>query len=394
MASVTALKTTSSSSVNNERRPLVKKAQTYRQPEKNAQAVVQATNWLKAANIAVKPSQMSGSDLVVRSKAGKDIEIKVATSESEPRPAIPHLMVLASELTNRSKARALAAFHSITSATGHGTPLPINRGTAPEKKLHFDDNFELVAMRHSEFRKVPNPSAEDLAHFEKVIAKAVSRFLYINGKICRRHGLGFDDLRTYAQVWTCNYLGLYFVPNPTQNDNERKLYAHLVQRFHNFLEVLLKKERNCIPDSQTAFISQTGTPYQGRLKDRAGSVMGEFDADMSFEDVREAEMEAEVDAMAELPDIDLDFISISASDEAEEAVREQKVTDAKRRKLAQKALAEQLGSMDHDTLVAVLTQASTSTFISPDARDEAKKQLRFHRESCASCAAEASEGVN
>jgi hypothetical protein len=97
-----------------------------------------------------------------------------------------------------------------------------------------------------------------------VVSKAVNRFLYINTKICRRHGLEFEDLKTYAQIWTCNYLGLYKVANPTNNDNERKLYAHLCQRFGNFVEVLLKKERSCIPDPQTTSVALLGKPYEAR----------------------------------------------------------------------------------------------------------------------------------
>lgn len=395
MAFVTALNTAAPSSLNNEKAHTVNKS--YVKEAKNAKALVQATSWLKAANIPVKPSTTPGCDLTIQTKAGKSIEIKVAVDSAEPRPAAEHLLVLAADLTHRNKSKALETFHSITSGAGYGTPSPINRGEDPTKKMHFDDNFELVAMRHKEFRKVPNPTADELAHFDKVISKAVSRFVFINTKICRRHGLGFDDLKTYAQIWTCNYLGLYKVANPTNNDNERKLYTHLCQRFSNFIEVLLKKERNCLPDSQTAHIAQTGTPYQGRAKTRLAAVIDA--AELSFEEVMEAQQEEEVEpqdlAEAEIiPDgFTLFTLPESAQSSADDEEREQKITDAKRRKLAQKQLAEEFSKLDHDTLITTLEAVAINTHLCYDARAEAKKQLRLHREACTSCA-EVREGVN
>jgi hypothetical protein len=350
----------------------------YVKEPKNAKALTQVGNWLKAAAIQARPSSTPGCDLTVKTADGRDLEIKVALGPSDERPAAEHLFVLASELAHRTKAVAVRAFHSITEAAGHGRPLPINRGVDPAKKLSFEDNFELVAMRHKEFRKVPNPTAEELKAFDKVIGKAVSRFLYINTKICRRHGLEFDDLKTYAQIWTCNYLGLYKVANPTNNDNERKLYAHLCQRFGNFVEVLLKKERSCIPDPQTTSVALLGRPYNGPSFSGTGRRL--FQQEQGLDEGVEFEAEPEHEEPAIDPDVYTD--EQTAADEEE---KEQTVTDAKRRKLAQGLLRAEFSKLDHETLTYLLTEASENPALCPDARSEAKKQLRLHKASCGSC---------
>jgi hypothetical protein len=392
MSHLTAAEPTKSSITNNEKSPAVTKIKSgtaYKKQPKNATATNQITNWLKAVSVAVKPSTTPGSDLVVTNKAGQEVEIKVGVSADDARPAVEHLFVLAKELTHRNKGIALKAFHSVTEAIGFGSPKPIDRGAILDKKAHFDDSFELVAMRHAEFRKVPNPSTEDYAAYEKVISKAVNRFLYINTKICRRHGLDFGDLKTYAQIWTANFLGLYKVADPQNNDNERKLYAHLCQRFGNFVEVLLKKERSCIPDLQTTSVALFGRPYEA--PSTTGSRAGQLYWDEGDHEALEV---SEADAEATFAETTYAELSVPASSDyslVEEEEQEQKVSDAKRRTLAQKALKAEFAKLDHDTLVTLLTEAVGNGALCFDARTEARKQLRLHTAGCASCAAKIQE---
>lgn len=361
----------------------------------NARALTQMTAWLKAAAIPVKASKTAGCDLVVTNANGQDVELKVGLSFDDKRPAKDHLFVLACEVTSRHAPTALRAFQSVTVATGYGAPQPVDRGQAPAKKLSYEDNFELVAMRHQEFRKVPNPSKAELAKYDRVINKAISRFMYINSKICKRHLLGFEDLKTYAQVWTCNYLGLYKVANPTNNDNEKKLYAHLCQRFSNFVDVFLKKERNCVPDAETLSIALFGRPVEtAKARTARNAALGyeDFDADRPVEEEEEL---PEADQMDEI----LEYATVAAMDatiafmlnpdeplEDKEEVEAQ-ISDAKRRKMAQAQLKAEFAKLPHDRLIEILTEASENEYLCYDARMEARKQLRLHVKSCEHCEA-------
>jgi hypothetical protein len=262
------------------------------------------------------------------------------------------------------------------------TRKPVYRGEEPTKKLHYNDNFELVAMRHREFRKVPNPTTADYVRYDRVIKKAVARFLYINTKVCRRHMLQFEDLLTYAQVWTANYLGLYRVTetDSTNSDNERKLYVHLCQRFLNFLELLFRKERNCITTPDVASIALWGRPFETK-KTHAAS-------DPDYDDTPTEEAGAE-DVIPEVEgntiEDELLVARLMPEEESEAEQREARLTEAKRRKAAKETLQAALDAMSHDKLIATLTEAAENTFICYDAQIEARKQLRIHRQNCAEC---------
>jgi hypothetical protein len=136
---------------------VTKKITGYQKEAKNAKALTQVKSWLKAALINVGKPSIEGCDLSVQKADGGVMDIKVGITAADSRPAADHLFVLASELAHRAKPVAIRAFHAITEAAGYGKPLPINRGVDPVKKLSFEDNFELVGMRHKEFRKVPEP---------------------------------------------------------------------------------------------------------------------------------------------------------------------------------------------------------------------------------------------
>lgn len=356
----------------------------YRKEAKNARALVQVSAWLKAVNVAVVPSEEPGCDLTVQSRGGGSVQVVVAMTAGEARGAQEAIVVLAKELTSKHSSVALKAFHTITEAAGFGSPLPIDRGPEPKKKLHFDDNFELVSMRHKEFRRVPNPTDADLKYFSKVIAKAVGRFMYINQVICRRHLVQFEDLQTYAQVWTCNYLGLYSVANPTVNDNERKLYAYLCQRFAEFASMLVKKERNCLPDPETTAITFTGKTY-GEVRQRSLKRVSDEPAD--FEPLENAEDVMELGST----EIDTDLGTEETVETVDQEEKAAKSADLKRRKLAQSTLSTELGKLEHSVLIETLDGAHKNPNLCYDARKEAQKQLRLHKAGCSVCIAAAAK---
>lgn len=362
---------------------------TYEKEAPNSKALNQLGEWLNAVKVQVEPSSTPGCDLVATS-GEKKIEIKVGSTALDDRPAVEHLFLLSSQVTHRVKEISIRQFHRITEALDLGTPLPIDRGEDPSRKLHFEGNFELVAMRHKEFRKVGNPDPEELVKYSPVIKKAVSRAVYINAKIFKRHGIEFEDLMTYAQIWTCNYLGLYKVRKPTNNDNERKLYAHLCQRALNFIEVLLKKERNCIPDVSTASIALFGMPFEDSSTRTANRLYNDdFGlSSPSSEDAFEEATGLEEASAAELYSPDAETLMTADYNPADHKVIDDKAQaklEAKRRRLAQKALAQELSKLPHEVMIAKLEEARDNTHLCFDARSEARKQLRIHRSSCTCC---------
>ena len=57
-----------------------------------------------------------------------------------------------------------------------------------------------------------------------------------------------EDLTTYAQMWCCNFIGLYEDSTKTDQDNRKILFVHLKQRFLELLNYSLRRAKNCKPD--------------------------------------------------------------------------------------------------------------------------------------------------
>lgn len=350
---------------NNEARMGSKKVKSYEKEQKNARALCQASSWLEAVGIDHRRSQTPGLDLILVKADGSEVEVKVAASAEEPRPASEHVFVVAADVTSRHLEVALKTFHVMTEAAGFGSPMPVDRGQAPEAKLHYGDNFELVSMRHNEFRRVPNPETGHLLQYKPVMEKACYRFVNMNPDTCRRHCLQIEDLMTYAMVWTTNYIGLYEVANPTNNDNERKLSRHLKQRFSEFADMIRKKERNCIPSADAASVAMAGVPVRAVIQSDAGDGDGGCHYELAVDPFTEEE-------------IDSDYVRRhNELGNLEDAVG--------RRSAAATVLAKNLNKLPHDRLLEVLQGAADNQALCPDTKAEAARQLRLHRRNCETC---------
>lgn len=313
----------------------------YSIPPKNARAVCQIRTWLTAAGISYRPSKAPGHDLTIVKSDGQELELAV-TSDPATTPN-DALVVLASIVTNRKIRLAVDAFHEITEAAGYGRPEPMDRGPLPPKKLNFHNDFELVSMRHSEFRRVPNPTTADMKHYKGVIERTAWAFLRSNHELCVGHGLEIGDLITYAQVWTCNYLGLYVVPSPTNNDNEKLLHCHLMQRFSNFRDLLYQKGRGIFVTPEDVHIATGSTAFTAP---------------------------------------DTATLAFDVSDEVDEAYRARHCEldvsdDDSRRRSAAALLDSHLNKLTHEQKVATLSQVVESQFVNYDAKREASRRLRL-----------------
>lgn len=311
----------------------------------------QLKSWLTAVGIRF---QDSTSGLVVTSKDGASIPVSVVVKGSPVAPgAIP---VQAEAFTARDLKTSLSAFGSLQEALGYTPPkVPVDRGPIPSRKADFSDDFELVVMRHMDFRRSPNPTSAELKSFKLVIDKAVWWFYKKNVSMCADMGLEIEDLRSYGMQWTCNYLGLYRSELGRAED-EKNLCQFLKQRFIEFREQLDRKARNVLPMLDDAYIAMHGRPYEYTNK-------GEwFSTDPEADNVWEIPTAPEGDA-----------------------------TPTKRERTKKSAVATlnaRLAELPHDQLVSTLSEAVTNDRIHQDARRAASKKLQDHARKCTQCSKE------
>lgn len=316
----------------------------------------QLKTWLTAVGI---PFEDNTAGLIVTNKEGKRIHLCVASGNADVTGC--ELVVNGPDLTNRNLKKSLETFAALQTSLGYEPKLPVDRGQIPTHKAHYGKDFELVAMRHSEFRRAPNPPATKMAEYEDVISKAVWKFYRKNTQTCMDHVMGVDDLRTYAQIWSCNYIALYEVKDAPLIDRERFLAQYLGQRFYEFRHQLDKKGRNTLPMLDDAFIATHGRPYDYSNKD------GWFTS----------EEEDPVDLLGAVPE---------QEEEGVVRLKERTFADRERgRKESATFLDEHLAEMDHDAMVEILASAVENDRIHDDARREASKRLRAHAMSCKKC---------
>lgn len=303
-------------------------------------------SWSKAVGIESGVSEKKGINLTLKGKDGKPLDVVISDGETPTIDGSRVIVVKTDEVLSCDLSVALAAFHAITEAAGFGKPVPVNRGEEPKgRRLNQTDDFDLIALRHKEFRAAPNLKAEDYKPFEMVIQSACRAFYRKNYYACKEMMLEVDDLRTYALGWTTNYLHKYNLLSGTQDENRKLLRTHLRQRFAEFAKNLHAKKADCIPTQETYHICT------------AGNVDGEVDDTVPMDD---------------------------------DYTKRHKVLDTRnaqaRRVSARKLLADSLAALPHDEMVEKLSYVALNpSFQNLDAVDEAKYMLEEHRKTCPVC---------
>lgn len=306
--------------------------------------------WLRAVQIPFRVGTVTESDVVVKSRAGQEVGVSIREGGK-----IAALYMNATDLTHRSVKRAVAAFANLQTELGYKPQSPVNRGEGPEGKAHYADEPELVMLKHTELRRAPNPTPEQLRQYVPTVDKATWRFLRSNSQLCADNMYGFDDLKIYAMMWTVNYIGLYEIDGADENENEKLLFSYLSQRFTGELRgTLLKKQRSVLPMLDEAFIGTRGRTYDyGNKAAWEGEEVVLEDGD------------------------DREYVSRHCHLDT--------TTSSTRKASAAKLLLEQLGNLPHDSLVEVLQTAAGNDRIDMDARKEAARRLKEHVVQCQDC---------
>lgn len=242
------------------------------------------------------------------------------------------------------------------------------RGPAPTAKARCRDEFDLVAFRHMEFRKVDNPDPERLKYYESTITSTSAAFYRKCKNLCADSMIEVEDLKSYARIWTCNYIGLYQLPDDSDSQNIKLLRAYLSQRFNELRKLLWKKGRNIFVHYDEAHIAMCGTPYspENRICDYAPP----------------DELGIGDNYYRTLPSEDPEVV------DKEYVVKKRGYTSnsvEKRKALASKTLQENLDKLGHDRMVEILTEAGENLRIHPDAKKHAIEKLRVHTEECEKC---------
>lgn len=368
------------------------KAVTHRFPKKNAVAVNILRSWLSAVGVPVRVSDTPGFDLTVGDRTGNEVEVMVAVKDDEALPG-PGVQVVAGAFTGRQEQRALAAFHKVTAATGWGTPRPLDRGagvpineeTGNPRKLFYQNEEFLVAIRHNEFRRSPNPPVARWRQYQNAMNWVVWRFYYKNIDLCQRQKMDFEDVMQYARCFMVNFCSRYERATTTnaayklKAANEGLFMEYLRQRLSGLHQIMVKKDRRNVPD-EDAVRRAFGSDAMKCHPSPADAYQLALDHPKELAEVRaiwRGEKEGEIPALFTEEPVDQAYLARNCELDT--------TTFAARRSSARTKLAELLGKLPHERLLAVLQGAATDTEQDFVVRKEAHRQLRTHAKSCKLC---------
>ena len=213
--------------------------------------------WLEAADI---PFNIRGPylEITMATPPGMERDLKVEiTDENAGRFTAP-------------LEKSLPAFWELTERAGYGKPEVIDRGEAPAG-VRFNDDPELVAMRHREFRQVANLPAHVYQDpdYQRIISWYCGRFYRSNLRLCQCAGYDVDDIKTYAWLYLTNFYGRWRHLDKGVHDdkgygNGKMFCSYLQQRLYSDLKpLLIRKSRNIVIDAETA---ELGTNVEFRAQ--------------------------------------------------------------------------------------------------------------------------------
>ena len=198
---------------------------------KQHRAVTSATSWLSSAGAEVTVEKDS---IKARGPAGSvsipsdSLDLRILES---PEMAVKFLSGVASEI---------------------GVSIKASRDSATSTRaLSFTD----AAIRHQEFRRVPNPNRAELERYLKIVAPVVRTSFTQSESTWRAAGLLEEDLISYASVWTVTFLGLYERKDKKSSDNRHVFVRYLRQRLGNLRESMTAK-RNAPVTVEAAMVGQ------------------------------------------------------------------------------------------------------------------------------------------
>lgn len=370
-----------------------KKNKAYTQTTSRDTAVITLRSWLTAVGIPNKKSALRGSDITVTTKDGGTLEVLVQLGRQE-RPEAPAgaVVVRAEELRcarlsethlkNRSRSPlqiAFDAFHAVTEKAGYGRPAPFDRGNEPDRMFSWEEDGFLVPLRHTEFRRAPNPSPAKYAQYKDILDRAAYMFYGQNERLCERQVTSRDDIKSFAYFCLVGFCAHYERPEPIGDENERLLTAYLKQRLAELRKSWLTKFMAQVDDVPLVVHNYGGTfdpsSARGEREEVLESVTNIDELDLSHRENRFVDADVELDG-----DFALDNV---ASDEGHRLVSEAEEEEHQNR--AKVRLQKALAAMPHDQLVQTLNAVINDENQGREARKMATRQLMLHSRRCPKC---------
>lgn len=280
-------------------------------------ASTQLKSWLKAVGI---PFMDQNSYILVTKKDATQVPLCFTSDFIQD----DRILINTNQIVNKKIQESLNFFLELQEKLGYEPKSPINRGPLP---VGNSNDFNLVALRHHDLHKCPNPDPKKLKYYLPVINIAVDKFVRDNIRVLTDNSMDAEDVFSYANMWTINFIGLFELPARGDDQNKRLLMEYLKQRLCDFNQMLYRTQ------NMTHFLGDTYLANNGH---------------------------------SEEPDGIEDELELGKKESAA-------LLDAK------------LNDLGHDEMVQTLIGVIKNQYSQLDAQKEAYKRLKAHSLICAPC---------
>lgn len=359
--------------------------------KKNLVAVNVVRSWLRSLDIPVREGGRPGVDMVVTHADGTDLPVAIAVDEFCPVPE-GGVRVMARCVVGRREQDALAAFDQIVEASGRspqrpfreGPERPLNEQGNPRKLIYRDEEF-LVAIRHNEFRRTPNPPHDRWEKYRRAMHWISRSFFFKNYELCRRQLMDLEDVLQYARCLMVNFCSRYERVSyegdrwDLQTVNDGLFMQYLRQRFTGLYQILEKREVSTLPSSGAVeTILGVNAMDHHPCPDEVYQLALDNPAELAeARAVWRGEKDGEIPDIFLRGSVDQDYVARKCELDTS--------TPEARRKSAKTKLGELLGKMPHDEMMQVLTGVATDPAQDFSARQEAFRQIKKHAKGCSLC---------
>ncbi len=263
-------------------------------------------------------------------------------------------------------------FNELQVVLGYTPKIPVDRGECASNVRHNGSYGEDTVFRHREFRRSPNPTAEDFARYESVIKNAIRIFMLRWPRLVHTMGMEDADLRQYCLIWVTNFIGLYERPNLSMEENSSLCYKYISQRLCELKNWLEKRGKNSL-------LTKPGSAHKQIYVNEDGEM---FDGDAMGGDLMDTIMDPE-------RYIAYPFVFSDPPDDYQYRARHAlyaSYTDPNdRRNAASQVLNQLLKGLSHEKYVESLSETALNSCCDIEARQEAIRQLLQHAKNCAAC---------
>lgn len=208
--------------------------------KKQRKALCIINSWLKSKKINCAP-ESGASD-------PRDYRLKLTANHSRLEGNTFYINI--NEILSRDNLKAQKALNIIVKKLINKEETFVRVSKTPI--AYYQDDYEGVYLRHTDFNRAPNLSNEEISKYSDVVGSEARKTLNKFSRMATQAGFEYSDLYNIGLVYLISFLHEH--QRETLTETRKILRVCLKQRFNHWAKTTMKKHRNAM--SAGMFLSE------------------------------------------------------------------------------------------------------------------------------------------